>query len=238
MTEEDMPRSPSVLQTVPGMVIFALLSYAMLAGILFGPAGRWDLPWSWWALATFAGCHLITIAVVVRDDPELARERMVPGPGVPGWDRSILRLLGILVLANLVLGSLDVGRWQVAGSVPPPLRALGLVGIAAGMAMMAWCMVVNTFFAKVVRIQKERGHRVIDSGPYRYVRHPGYVAWLVLWLSFNLALGSWLGVAASFLVNAVMVVRTSLEDRFLTEHLPGYDEYASRVRSRLLPGVW
>ena len=163
---------------------------------------------------------------------------MKPGAGVPGWDKTVLRLLGILVLANLVVGSLDVGRWQLSDSVPQLLQAFGLIGIAAGMAMMTWCMVVNTFFAKVVRIQKDRGHHVIDSGPYRYVRHPGYVGWVILWLSVNLALGSWLAVGGSFFVNAVMVVRTSLEDRFLIRNLAGYDEYAKRVKSRLLPGIW
>ena len=228
----------SILQTTPGMVVVSLLSYAMLAGILFGLAGRWDLPWFWLTLATFAGSHLVTIAVVIRDDPELARERMKPGAGEPGWDKTILRLFGILALANLLLGSLDVGRWQLSDSVPQLLQAFGLVGIAVGMAMMTWCMVVNTFFAKVVRIQEDRGHQVIDSGPYQYVRHPGYVGWVILWFSFNLALGSWLAVGGSFLVNAVMVVRTSLEDRFLIENLAGYDEYAKRVKSRLLPGIW
>lgn len=228
----------SILQTTPAMVIVSLLSYAMLAGIMFGLAGRWDLPWFWLTLATFAGSHLITIAVVIRDDPELARERMKPGAGVPGWDKIILRLFGILVLANLAVGSLDVGRWQLSDSVPQFLQAYGLLGIAAGMAIMAWCMVVNTFFAKVVRIQEDRGHQVIDSGPYQYVRHPGYVGWVILWFSFNLALGSWLAVGGSFLVNAVMVVRTSLEDRFLMENLAGYSEYAQRVKSRLLPGIW
>ncbi len=228
----------SFLQTTAGMVVFSLLSYAILAGIMFGLAGRWDLPWFWLTLGTFAGSHLVTIAVVIRDDPELARERMKPGAGVPGWDKTILRLFGILVLANLVVGSLDVGRWQVSDSVPQSFQAIGLLGIAAGMAMMTWCMVVNTFFAKVVRIQEDRGHQVIDCGPYQYVRHPGYVGWVILWLSFNLALGSWLAVGGSFLVNAVMVVRTSLEDRFLIENLAGYDEYAKRVKSRLLPGIW
>ena len=228
----------SFLQSTPGMVGVSLLSYALLAGILFGPAGRWDLPWFWLTLATFAVSHLVTIAVVIRDDPELARERMNPGAGVPDWDKIVLRLFGILVLANLVLASLDVGRWQLSDSVPQLLQAIGLAGLAAGMAIMTWCMVVNTFFAKVVRIQEDRGHQVIDSGPYQYVRHPGYVGWVILWFSLHLALGSWLAVGGSFLVNAVMVVRTSLEDRFLIENLAGYDEYAKRVKSRLLPGIW
>jgi len=228
----------SILQTTPGMVVVSLLSYAMIAGILFGVAGRWDLPWFWWTVATFAVSHFVTIAVVIRDDPELARERMKPGAGVPGWDNIVLKLFAILCLANLAVGSLDVGRWQLSDSVPQILQASGLVGIVAGMALLAWCMVVNTFFSKVVRIQEDRGHQVIDSGPYRYVRHPGYVGWVILWLSFNLALGSWLAIGGSFIVNAVMVVRTTLEDRFLIENLAGYDEYAKRVKSRLLPGIW
>ena len=228
----------SILQTTPGMVAVSLLSYVMMAGIMFGVAGRWNLPWFWLTLATFAGSHLVTIAVVIRDDPELARERMTPGTGVPGWDKTVLRLIGLLVLANLVLVPLDVGRWHLSDSVPQLLQGLGLVGIAAGMALMTWCMVANTFFAKVVRIQEDRGHRVIDSGPYRYVRHPGYVAWVILWFSFNLALGSWLAVAGSFVVSSVMVVRTWLEDRFLIENLAGYDEYTKRVKARLLPRIW
>jgi protein-S-isoprenylcysteine O-methyltransferase Ste14 len=228
----------SVLQTTLGMVAVSLLSYVMIAGILFGVAGRWDLPWFWLTVATFAGSHLVSIAIVIRDDPDLARERMKPGAGVPSWDKTVLRLIGILAFANLAVGSLDVGRWRLSDSVPQLLQACGLVGIAAGMAMITWCMVVNSFFAKVVRIQEDRGHHVIDSGPYQYIRHPGYFGWVVLWFSFNLALGSWLAVGGSFLANAVMVVRTSLEDGFLTKNLAGYDEYSQRVRSRLLPGIW
>ena len=228
----------AILQTTPGIIMVSFLSYAMLAGILFGPAGRSDLPWFWLALATFALSHLVTIVVVICDDKELARERMKPGAGEPGWDKTVLRLFASLILVNLVLASLDVGRWQFSDSVPDILQALGLAGIAIGMAIMTWCMVVNTFFAKVVRIKKDRGHRVIDSGPYRFVRHPGYVGWVILWFSFTLSLGSWLAVGASFIVNAVMVVRTFLEDRFLIENLAGYDAYAKRVKSRLLPGIW
>ncbi len=112
----------------------------MLAGVLFGLAGRWDLPWFWLTLATFAGSHLVTIAVVIRDDPELARERMKPGAGVPGWDKTVLRLIGILVLANLVVGSLDVGRWQLSDSVPQLLQAFGLVVTARPNRIWAVCI--------------------------------------------------------------------------------------------------
>jgi protein-S-isoprenylcysteine O-methyltransferase Ste14 len=123
-------------------------------------------------------------------------------------------------------------------TVPPLLQGVGLLGVAAGMALLTWSMAVNTFFSKVVHIQAERGHRVIDSGPYRFVRHPGYGGWTVLWVSYNLALGSWLAVGVSLFVVAVLVARTVLEDRFLIRNLSGYAEYAHRVKWRLIPGIW
>ena len=99
-------------------------------------------------------------------------------------------------------------------------------------------MAANTFFSKVVRIQDDRGHHVIDTGPYRFVRHPGYVGWAILGNGFMLALGSWLAVGISLVIILLIIVRTYLEDRFLISNLDGYSEYATRVKRRLIPGVW
>ena len=220
------------------IVLISLVSYLVIGGILFGVAGRWDLPWFWLTLATFAATHLITALVINHHDPELVRERMKPGPGVPGWDRAIMTLSGVLALVNFVVVPLDVGRFHWSDTVPDWLQAIGLVGIVLGMSLLLWSMLANTYFSKLVRIQDERKHRVIDSGPYRFVRHPGYVGWMLLWLSLNLALGSWLGVGFSALTTLVVIIRTVLEDRFLQQHLPGYSDYAGRVRWRLLPGLW
>lgn len=228
----------SFFRSTPVILLLSLLVYIALARILFGLAGRWDLPWLWLAISTLAASHLVMIWIVFRCDKDLARERFRPGPGEPLWDNLILKLATLLIFVNLAVGPLDVGRFHWSDSVAIPLRCAGLLGITMGMALMTWAMAVNTFFSKVVRLQEERGHAVIQSGPYRFVRHPGYVGWIVLWTSFNLALGSWLAAGLSLVMAVVIVLRTVLEDRFLHKHLSGYDDYAQRVKWRLIPRVW
>jgi protein-S-isoprenylcysteine O-methyltransferase Ste14 len=107
-----------------------------------------------------------------------------------------------------------------------------------GAAMLTWSMVVNPFFEKTVRIQTDRGHRVIDTGPYAYVRHPGYLGFVGWILSAPLLLASTWAVAPAVLAVAGLVIRTALEDRTLQNELTGYPEYAARVRYRLVRGIW
>lgn len=108
----------------------------------------------------------------------------------------------------------------------------------AGIAVTCWAQAVNPFFEPGVRIQSERHQRVIDSGPYRFVRHPGYVAALLLFFGMALALGSYWALLPAALAAALLVLRTAWEDRLLQAELPGYADYARRVRWRLLPGLW
>jgi protein-S-isoprenylcysteine O-methyltransferase Ste14 len=227
-----------ILRSTPVLLILLLLIYLAFAAFVFGLAGRLDLPWIWMTLGTFIASHLVMVWVVFRRDPDLARERLRPGPGIATWDKFVLKLSGVLILANLAVGPLDVGRLHLSDSVTPPLQCAGLLGIALGMALMSWAMAVNTFFSKVVRIQEERGHVVIQAGPYGVIRHPGYVGWIVLWTSYNLAIGSWLATGMSLMVSSILVVRTALEDRFLRKNLDGYEDYARRVKWRLVPGIW
>lgn len=114
----------------------------------------------------------------------------------------------------------------------------GLAGVVAGTAGLSWAMWTNRFFSARIRVQRERGHEVISTGPYRLVRHPGYATWMVQGFSLPFLLGSlWLLVPVG--LQAVMFVfRTSVEERVLRQELPGYSEYAARVRSKLVPGVW
>jgi protein-S-isoprenylcysteine O-methyltransferase Ste14 len=232
------PPVPGAPVGTPVLLGLSLAAYAALGALFFGVAGRADLPWVWSALGVFAAGHAGLVLAVFRRDPELVRERLSRRPGVPRWDRVYAAASGALFLANVVAAALDVGRLEAGGGVPAPLRALGLAGIAAGLALMGWAMRVNTFFSRAVRIQRERGHRVVSAGPYRFVRHPGYLAAFLWWTGFNLAVGSWLGAALSLAVDALVVVRTALEDRFLQRELEGYADYARRVRYRLVPGVW
>lgn len=223
---------------MPKILIVSILTYAALAAALFGLAGHLNLPWFWATLAVFIASHLVMVWMAFRHDPGLVRERLKPGPGVPLWDKIVLRLSAILMFANIAIAPLDVGRWHWSDSVPPMFQVIGLLSLALGMSLMTWSMAVNTFFSKVVRIQDDRDQRVIDTGPYRFVRHPGYVGWTLLWLGFILALGSWLAFGLSTLGVVAIVTRTCLEDRFLLANLDGYGDYSSRVKWRLIPGIW
>lgn len=209
-----------------------LFPFAM-AGLLFGSAGRVDLPFFWAWLAV-----LITTGLVMmqRVDPGLAKERLHPGPG--GADRWLRYLATPLWLVQVVVAGLDVGRYQWSGPVPVAVQIVAMVFVVAGCALATWAMSINRFFSPVVRIQSERGHVVVMDGPYRWVRHPGYAA---IYLSFpagGIMLGSWWSLVPSILLGALVLRRTLIEDRYLLENLEGYAEYARRVRSRLIPGVW
>ena len=223
---------------MPKILFVSVLTYLALAAVLFGLAGRLDLPWFWATLVVFTASHLVMVWVVFRQDPGLVRERFNPGAGVPLWDKIVLRLTAVLMFANMAIAPLDVGRYHWSDSVTPTCQVIGLLSLTLGMSLMTWSMAVNTFFSKVVRIQDDRGHRVIDSGPYRIVRHPGYVGWILLWPGFILALGSWLAFGLSMLGVIAIVSRTCLEDRFLLANLDGYGDYSSRVKWRLFPGIW
>lgn len=209
-----------------------LLRVVVVDGALFALAGRWDLPFLWAYAVLIAG---LAAAIVLAVDPDLLRERWRPGAG---GDREGRQLLGILGLAHFVIGPLDVGRFHWSAPMPPALQAAGLVLFAVSMALLVWAMAVNRFFSPVVRIQSERGHRLVTAGPYRYVRHPGYVAMIIGLPASALALGSWWALLPASGFSLLILRRTVIEDPFLIQQLPGYPEYAARVRRRLLPGVW
>jgi protein-S-isoprenylcysteine O-methyltransferase Ste14 len=215
--------------SVLGRVAFV----AFLGACLFVSAGRWDLPWFWgylgiWAAAMVAGSFLI--------DPTLVQERIRPGPG--GRDYGTVAVLTVVMLGQNVVAGLDVGRFHWSDGVPLGLQGAGLLAAAAALAVVVWAMVVNRFFSPVIRIQTDRGHHLITSGPYRYVRHPAYAAFPFLMVGSGLALGSWLAVLIGLLLVLPVLRRAALEDRVLCERLDGYAAYARQVRSRMFPGVW
>lgn len=203
-----------------------------LAAIVLGMSGRWGDPWLWAYIAVFAAAGLYASATL---DDDLARERFRPPEA--GADRGALKIIRLVALAHLVFGLLDVGRWHLT-RVPDGLRAVGLAGMILGVALVFHAMTTNRFFSAVVRIQRERGHHVVDRGPYAIVRHPGYVGMIVSVPFGALVVGSWIGVAVALAYAAMMMRRVVVEDAFLRTNLAGYDGYAARVRYRLVPGVW
>ena len=206
----------------------------VFGALLFGLAGRWDLPLLWAYAAVFSG---FALAGTLTMDPELARERFFPAAG--GVDRKITRALaGSAYLAHIAVASLDVGRFHWSDTVPIRLQIAALVLFAACMAWANWAMFVNRFFSPIVRIQEERGHHLITAGPYGYVRHPGY-AGAILGIPLSaIALGSWWSLVPAVVFMGAILRRVILEDAFLQDHLDGYRAYSKEVRYRLLPGIW
>jgi len=176
------------------------------------------------------------VAAFIGLDPDLLRERMRPG------GRALplgLRLFTAVMFVHWSVAGLDCGRFHFSDSVAPWLQAAAFVVFAIGYALAFWAMAVNRFFSSVVRIQSDRGQYVVTSGPYAYVRHPGYGAGILIVLASGVALGSWL---AAIVITAAslpfLLYRTVTEDRVLTVELAGYADYANRVPWRLLPKIW
>jgi len=203
------------------------------AAALFASAGSLAILSFWLYLAILG---LVFIASFVMLDRGLLQERMRPGGGpIPLG----LRLLNGVLLVHWIIAGIDRGHMHLSDTVSPWLQAAGLLIIAAGYALVFWAMQVNRFASSVVRIQSDRGQYVVTSGPYALIRHPTYAAGIVIVLASGIALGSWL--AAAFLAAIglpFLIYRTLTEDRVLQAQLPGYAEYAQRVRWRLAPGIW
>jgi protein-S-isoprenylcysteine O-methyltransferase Ste14 len=201
--------------------------------VLAASAGTVAFVGFWIYLAILAAVMAASFAFL---DPGLLRERMRPGGQRPPL---ALRLLTPFILAHLIIAGLDRGRFHWSDSIPAWLRAAGLLMVAAGYGLVFWAMRVNRFFSSVVRIQSDRGHHIVATGPYHWIRHPGYLAGIVIISASGVALGSWLATATlvvfslPFLLNRVIT-----EDRVLQAELAGYRDYAARVRWRILPGIW
>ncbi len=206
---------------------------ALLAALLFGSAGSWDLPWFWAYLGLWLAASVVGTWVM---DPGLARERLRPGPGGQGY--GVAFIVFPVWAGQHVVAGLDVGRWHYTDNVPPVVQEIGLLAMAAAVAVMLWAVAVNRFFSSVIRIQTDRGHHVVTNGPYRYLRHPAYAAAPFLFVGAGLLLGSWLAAALGLVLASLIWLRAEQEDRILREQLEGYADYAQRVRYRLFPGIW
>lgn len=208
------------------------MAVGLVAGIVLVISGDWTDPWLWAYIATWA---LVTLYALLSLDDDLAKERFTPPE--PGADRLSLRAVRLIALAHLVAGALDTGRLHLT-SVDPALRVAGFVGMGISCVVVFHAMLSNRFFSSVVRIQQERGHRVVDAGPYRVVRHPGYAGMILMAPFSGLALGSWISVAVALVYSGLVLRRVFFEDAFLRRNLDGYTAYAERVRYRLVPGIF
>jgi len=225
------PKSRAVFKGLMKIGVFIALSGA----VFFLCAGRVNLIMGW----IYIGLVLVnTYIVSALMDPSLITERGEIGKDTKRWDILPAFLIGrIGPLAILIVAGLDT-RFVWSPKVSHDFQVFALVLAVLGMFVTDWAVVSNRFFSGVVRIQKDRGHSVVDVGPYRYVRHPGYVGAILHNIATPVILGSLWGLLPAGLVACVTVIRTALEDRTLREELDGYVAYAERVRYRLVPTIW
>ena len=203
------------------------------AAALFSAAGTVAIPGFWAYLAIFAAVMIISFATL---DSDLLRERMRPGGKKPPL---ALRLFSLVLFAHWIVAGLDRGRFHWSDNVPVWLQGVGLFVVAAGYGLALWAMRVNRFFSSVIRIQTDRGQHVVTTGPYAFIRHPGYTAGILIIAASGPALGSWLAAALLVIFSLPFLLHRAItEDRILQAELAGYSDYAARVRWRLFPGIW
>ncbi|MES2055200.1 MAG: isoprenylcysteine carboxylmethyltransferase family protein [Pseudomonadota bacterium] len=232
----DQPLDPTAMSPTTA-IIYAIGFPITLLALVFAPAGGLDWWPGWIFIAVLVVTFALSVGVIARINPVIFRARSRFQPGTKAWDKALLAVILPAMVAIIPLATFDAGRMHWS-TVPMPLILLGYAALVGGIAGTSWAQAVNPFFEPGVRIQSERHQRVIDSGPYRLVRHPGYVAALLIFWGMPFALGSYWAAIPATLASTLLVLRTIWEDRLLRDGLPGYADYARRVQSRLLPGIW
>jgi protein-S-isoprenylcysteine O-methyltransferase Ste14 len=199
--------------------------------------------WLWWeawmyALVSILG-FIVSRMLAARRHPDILAERArsMKMQDAKAWDKILAPMLAFGNVLILIVAGLDhLFGWTTA--FPMVVRITAIIMIIFGYLLGAWALVENRFFSVVVRIQKDRGQHVVSSGPYRFIRHPGYTGFLAAYLFTPLFLDSIWALIPTLLLTGVLVLRTALEDKTLQEELPGYKEFARKTRYRLIPGIW
>ena len=199
--------------------------------------------WDWWeawvyAIISILG-FIISRVLAARRHPDIIAERakIMEHEDTQPWDKRLAPLAGLGGGLVLVVAGLDA-LFDWSPPFPLPIKIISLIAILAGYILGSYALIENRFFSGVVRLQTDRGHQVVSSGPYRWIRHPGYAGALLTYLAIPLFLDSSWAFLPTVFIATVLIIRTNLEDGFLQDELEGYRDYVMRVRYRLLPGVW
>jgi protein-S-isoprenylcysteine O-methyltransferase Ste14 len=241
MTNDDLTGGIRDMQEIKRGVARRIVQVALLvvfqALVLFLAAGRLDWVWGWVYIGVYLVVAPINAVFLLRYSPGTIADR-AEARGMKNWDKVVGGLFGVMYFIVLLLvAGLDV-RYGWTGEADFWIHIIGTLGSLLGFSLFSWAMLSNAYFSTVARIQDDRGQAVCTTGPYKYVRHPGYIAGILQSLSNPLLFGSMWSFLPGALAATLLVLRTLLEDRMLHEELLGYPEYASQVRFRLLPGVW
>lgn len=218
-------------------VIKGLVTVLFILALLFVPAGTLHWPEAWLLLLLYFAAVSGVMIWMKTKAPGLLKERISRNKEIKSWDKIIMTAYSFLLIILLAVPGLDSVRfgWSEVSFV---VKALGFIGYIPALVFAFWAMRENAYSSDVVRIQEDRGHTVCTTGPYRFVRHPMYVGVILFVLCLPLSLGSLYSFIPALLIIILFIIRTSLEDKTLQKELPGYKEYAQKVRYRLLPGVW
>jgi protein-S-isoprenylcysteine O-methyltransferase Ste14 len=221
------------------LIVQTIVWFVLMGAIIFAAAGTIDYLGGWLFLGGMLAISVFLGAYMARVDPGLLRERLKPPvqKDQPLADKLIVIPLLLLLFGGMGFMAADAARWRWS-AMPPSVQWAGCALLLVALLFMTWTMRANSFAAPVVKIQKERGQTVITTGPYAFVRHPLYFGALFYVAASSLVLGSWWGLATVPLVGLGFAIRIPVEEKALREGLQGYDDYARRVRWRLVPFIW
>lgn len=217
-------------------LILVLVVMPLLPMIISGVWGWWEA-WTYAAISFFG--FILGRALASRRHPDLLVERsrsMVMEDAKP-WDKVLAPAMALGSIVPLIIAGLDK-RYGWTDPLGFSIKIVSLIVIVLGYVLGSWALIENKFFSGIVRIQEDRGHHVISSGPYRFIRHPGYAGSLLVYLVVPMFLDSLWACIPTILLIGIVFLRTSLEDRTLQAELPGYKEFTQKTRYRLLPGIW
>lgn len=211
-----------------------LFTHIIQGALLFVSARTIKWLWAWIFLSLGIVILLINLFVI---PVEVIEERGRKKENVKRWDRVLTSLSTIPILGIYIVSGLDY-RFGWSINLNFLIHGAGLMIYFLGAMLFTWSMVANKYFSTLVRIQFERGHQVAAGGPYQYIRHPGYVGFIVMVLATPLSLGTIYALSMSGITAVILIIRTSLEDKTLKRELNGYIEYANKVKYKLVPFIW
>ncbi|MCH7498287.1 MAG: isoprenylcysteine carboxylmethyltransferase family protein [Candidatus Marinimicrobia bacterium] len=223
--------------TIVRWLVREYMGTALVGVFLFLAAGRIDWIMGWVLVGITFAWVSATAIILIPHSPDLLAERLGRLKGAKSWDVIIMSIVAAGTIGRLIVAGLDF-RFGWSERIDLLFQVIAAVVAAVGYFLVTWATAVNAFFSQGVRIQKERGHHVVTGGPYRFVRHPGYVGTILFEVSVSIMLGSFWALAIGGLNALLFIIRTALEDRTLHTELDGYPDYAQQVSHRLLPGVW
>ena len=224
---------------VANLIVQTVVWFGTMGLLLFFAAGTLDWPAAWIFLAVMVAFSLVGGLALGRRDPELLRERLSPPvqKDQPAADKVLLVIILLVIFGSLALMGLDAVRFGWS-AVPPWVQGAGALILLLGIWLCYRTMRENSFAAPVVKIQRERGQTGISAGPHAHVRHPMYSGALLYFVGTSLLLGSWWGMVAVLVLAVQLAIRIAIEEKTLRAGLQGYDDYAARVRYRLVPLIW